>query len=1203
MTVEDAHKEEPTRSNNGARVDLTQEPVADSDPVKDVSNTDDTSTIAAASVINNGVATEENAILDGDSEAETLIVSPEKQKDLLDRAPRLEPPAEIVSDEKSIPQKIDLSSGDRLKKRKRTNSNSEPVQHSSRRSSPLSSPVAGADRRSDSDDNSDPDASSQSSIVQHRRRPPGRPSNADRAERAERLEREKREALAKQRRRRQSDASQMESAKRRDRQRRSLDAGSNGTRRDFRSATDPRQSSSERSVSPVPIAQRTHKRAASIQAAHLNTLALKQKKRIPPPLGLSRRNRSSDRRSANSDDSESPAPTRPHLSKIASTDNDAMSPAKTGPRKHKDKNGRTWLARACAIEDLESAKTRLAERPDDINVADNAGNTPLQIAALEGFVEIVEFLLKKRCKVDTKNIDQETPLIDAVENGHVEVVRLLLNAGADPRQGNLKGIEVYDLAKAEDEEIKRMIREAKNKDARRRKSDDQTGLIFGGKKEGSSRAASATSARDSPPIIGPRSPPANSSRRRARENTRNDLLWQANTQENLAKLAGQGDSQGVANILNILQKAEPESLIAAARGKHDEVLGLILGMGNPDPDPEPVRSSAFKSGHNTPILAAIGRGNLTSIRLLLDQTGFDPMKEFKGQTYAEISRDRKGENWERECEMLKEACDKYAANKARKHNSPRKSRDVEKERRRAQDSSSPAPSRKANPSSLLTHKDLTGKATSSSRDIKRDPANISRSTSDVKRQRQREEPSASASDHDMQDRPSKAATRTQRRHSDLPKPDDMVEVTKRRRLISGKEHRRKASVVSEESDDDSEILSVKVKKEVKDKPVLKRQRDSPTSDRPQSRDSDHSRTNSKKRRIVSDSSPEENRPKAVQRRASAISVTSQHILAPPVDSSSVLSAVDNIFRKSKEKPRSPVEAHPPESVPEKNSEPTTISLESEATAKQKTLDAAAAEAEKQRLEEIVREQREEAERRKAAEQARLEQEAKAKAEQEAADQAARQAEEERLAAEKRIADEAAARKKAEEEALARKRMEEERQERLKREAEERQRRLEEQKQRQSMEVERRRRESLPGLLCKTALLLENNDPIAKSRQWLVKYLPIFTVRTKQLDPECESSIAHEEWVPNFQVAGLLGTKDLNLRQYTSLEKRSVTSVHRDALWRVARNMLSYDYDANAFNTTLEMARDRELENRPKFFIMQELFWVKVSLHQSPLALD
>jgi Ankyrin repeats (3 copies) len=116
-----------------------------------------------------------------------------------------------------------------------------------------------------------------------------------------------------------------------------------------------------------------------------------------------------DRAESSSDDSSSPTRNRPGMQKFSSLDQDNMSPAKVvGTRKWRDKNGRTFLSRACNNDDLEKAKICHHERPEDLNLPDNAGNTPLQIAALEGFGDIVKFLLEKGAEVDTRNIDKET---------------------------------------------------------------------------------------------------------------------------------------------------------------------------------------------------------------------------------------------------------------------------------------------------------------------------------------------------------------------------------------------------------------------------------------------------------------------------------------------------------------------------------------------------------------------------------------------------------------------------------------------------------------------------------------------------------------------------------------------------------------------------------------------------------------------------
>jgi hypothetical protein len=202
----------------------------------------------------------------------------------------------------------------------------------------------------------------------------------------------------------------------------------------------------------------------------------------------------------------------------------------------------------------------------------------------------------------------------------------------------------------------------------------------------------------------------------------------------------------------------------------------------------------------------------------------------------------------------------------------------------------------------------------------------------------------------------------------------------------------------------------------------------------------------------------------------------------------------------------------------------------------------------------------------------------------------RVAEEER----RRMAEEEALRKKAEEEIAQKKKEEEERQERIKKEVEERQRRHEEQLRLQRLEIERQRREALPIVLCQCALMLDSDDPKVRCDKWLSKFLPLFTVTTSQLDTNVASSVPDELWIPNYQAAALLTTKDLRLRNYTAIEKRPATLAHRQRLWAVSRFMLSYEYETNGMNTSIEQAKQIEERERPKFYAMTEVFWVKLS---------
>jgi ankyrin repeat protein len=1143
----------------------------------------------AAAVINNDVAPSNDANADNDSEAETLIVSPEKRRALAEGAtsPRSARRSNLKEEAKSV--QADPENDKKTRKRKRagdgqqdqaSNNHSQP---SSAPSSPLSSPAIAAHSR-----DSDSDVSTRSGL---------RSARSQRTRRnGANLESEGAETNAppKTRRRRPSDI--MPPAKHRSKG--SIDAGGS-ERRETRSATYPRQSSEEGSPSPGPSSRREHRRGVSTQFISGD---LNRKKRGRPPAISTRRNRSADRTRSSSEESSSPHQ-RPSLQKFSSHDHDAMSPAKaSGPRKWRDKNGRTFLSRASNNDDLERVKTCYYERPEDLNLPDNAGNSPLQIAALEGYVDIVKFLLEKGADVDTRNIDKETPLIDAVENGHLEVVKLLLEHGANPRLGNAKGDEPYELVDQNDENykiIRRLIADAKDQDAtKRRRSGDNSKDEE--RERGSSRAASAASPRDSPPVLGPRSPPALSSSSRRRtgrsESTRNDLLWQHNTPENLRVLAAKGNVQGVIYVLNILGKAEPDALIAAAKAGHEEVLQYLLAMGDADPDPDPIPE--LKPGFNTPILAAIGRGHLDVVKLLVEQGGFNPTKKWKGKTYYEIAADRKGDNWQKEQEILKTAYEKYASGKPRKTSSPRKTRDQdrppkEKKIRRSISPTSSTVHQSSSPS--LTHKSLPEKS----------PKTVLRERKrEVASPQQQERRKASATAKEGSDSVAvasdqektvgdKKAHKHRRSQSDLPVPVNLESESahRRRRLVSGKEHRRrKSAATGGEGSEDIEI-EVEVKRE--NTPNLKRTRSSVSPHSTESNAGEKDRLVVKKRRTVLENSPEESR-LSLKQDSKANDVE----MKDASSDANVLDQVNAIFRKhSKSKSPAPAtstatgtaDKESPAAVETSSTKHTSKPDSRAPTPAKYPADEVAIEAERQKREEET----------KAAEEAnRLEQErlAAQKLEEEkiAAEKAAREAEAaEKAAAEKRAAEEAEAKRKAEEEAMARKKEEEERQERIRRELEDTKRRQEEQIRQQHLEIERRRREALPAGLAKCSLLLDNSDP--SYTQWLTRFLPLFTVRTEQLDPNCPPGVADELWVPNWQVAVLLGTKDLNLRNYTALDKREATTNHRDRMWRVGRFMLSYNYWTNGYNTSVKQANEIERQERPKFFAMTELFWVKVSI--------
>ena len=960
-------------------------------------------------------------------------------------------------------------------------------------------------------------------------------------------------------------------------------------RRETRSATHF-DGPAQRSESPP---SRNNHRAQSIQSNISHPNGVTKRKKVPAPLHVERRRKASEDTHPDSDDSSS-VHSRHHLQKLTSADGHAVSPAKMpiSHKKNRDRSGRTLLARACA-QDAAEAEKWLKERPEDIDVPDNAGNTPLQIAALEGDVEVVKLLLDHHCDTTSKNIDKDTPLIDAVENGHLEVVRLLLKAGLDPRQKNAKGQEPLELIPVDNEEAEdirnALLASKKEKDSLRRPSEDHHRHSTGSRDvEMSSTGASGASPTRSPP------PPAPGVRRRtARSQPTDDaLLWVNPTPERLRDAAGKGDLTIVDHILKMRPKVDTEAVIAAARGGHDAVINLMMAIGNLDPDPEPLRSGEYKPAYSTPMLAAIGRGNISVIQLLLSQPGFDPTRRrFKDLTYYEISKERQGSSeWQEEYDILKEAFDSYRPNGGRRsnNNSPRKVRPkrTDSNKQSSETSSSPHDSRKMRKTKPPPDDD-------SMEGVRRDSSRKETGSRHLGDELKRQQDSAIASDRDSDALGiSKPKHNESKSHSDLTRPaiNRTDSLKPKRRLMSGnefktdKETKRRASHVTDARDDaarrrsgdsvsgrqrrssDASESTAKISKASSEEPTTvkselgkKRHRMSVS---PQASKADQPATTDavrkKKRRVDSHGNAiDQDRDRSFRPGPAMVA---NMIASPPAVPSPTVSQGTAPVAFMGSNTASPVTKSPVE--PKIQS--TLISpVNSIDQALQKQPDLDDLRAQRQMEEDMLRQEKLEHEReRQAAQeaeerlkaiesekrrQAEAEIERKARAEREEAERKARIAQDEedaRLEAQRRAEEEQRQlqlEREEEENRIAKKKRDEEmlqrrlEMERLRKEEQERRRR--EQEERESKrriqaqeEAERLRRQSLPNGLRRAAELSSEN---ARTTKEVTKWLPLRTVTTQELDPGCEPQMAEERWIANLQVAPILAIKDLELSQCKS----------------------------------------------------------------------
>ena len=111
-------------------------------------------------------------------------------------------------------------------------------------------------------------------------------------------------------------------------------------------------------------------------------------------------------------------------------------------------NGRTALHIAVERRDLTWLNF-LTQRHANPNLADNRGVSPLMRATQLGFHEGIASLVKAGARVDEPNAAGETPLISAVLRRDTALMRVLLQAGANPDRTDNSGRSARDYAKLE----------------------------------------------------------------------------------------------------------------------------------------------------------------------------------------------------------------------------------------------------------------------------------------------------------------------------------------------------------------------------------------------------------------------------------------------------------------------------------------------------------------------------------------------------------------------------------------------------------------------------------------------------------------------------------------------------------------------------------------------------------------------------------
>ena len=97
-----------------------------------------------------------------------------------------------------------------------------------------------------------------------------------------------------------------------------------------------------------------------------------------------------------------------------------------------------------ALKGEVSLAEKMVKKGADVN---KTGWTPLHYAASNGHVAVVKLLLENYAYIDAESPNGSTPLMMASMYGNPETVQLLLDEGADPLLKNQQGLTALEFAK------------------------------------------------------------------------------------------------------------------------------------------------------------------------------------------------------------------------------------------------------------------------------------------------------------------------------------------------------------------------------------------------------------------------------------------------------------------------------------------------------------------------------------------------------------------------------------------------------------------------------------------------------------------------------------------------------------------------------------------------------------------------------------
>jgi ankyrin repeat protein len=108
-----------------------------------------------------------------------------------------------------------------------------------------------------------------------------------------------------------------------------------------------------------------------------------------------------------------------------------------------NQNGENPLMMAAIEGQLQLVETLVLKNKAEVN---KTGWTPLHYACTTGKLSVAEFLVSKGAKVNALSQSETTPLMMAVGSGNDQLIKFLLDNGADLRMRNHEGYSAIDVA-------------------------------------------------------------------------------------------------------------------------------------------------------------------------------------------------------------------------------------------------------------------------------------------------------------------------------------------------------------------------------------------------------------------------------------------------------------------------------------------------------------------------------------------------------------------------------------------------------------------------------------------------------------------------------------------------------------------------------------------------------------------------------------